>query len=136
MLEESSGLSAEPSWAHLILRELFLSLQPLEIHLPDSAIRTDHLNRDFLITFKIDILFFEKCIYFKSLTYVSSINGKPVSLAINRRGPQRKCMATQTQSKRFRQMLLPLEGFVLRLHSGSEGDQRVLEEVKGIGAPD
>lgn len=62
MLEESSGLSAEPSWAYLILRELFLSLQPLEIHLPDSAIRTDHLNRDLVITFKIDMLFFEKCI--------------------------------------------------------------------------
>lgn len=87
-LEQSSGLSAKPPWAHLILRELFLHLQPLRVHLPDSVIRTDHLNRDVLMTFKIDLLVFEKRIYFKSLTYVSSVNGKPVSLAPHRRGPQ------------------------------------------------
>lgn len=89
MLEQSSGLSPKPSRVHLILRELFLSLQPLEIYLPDLAVRNDHLNCDLLITFKIDQLFFEKCFYLKRLTYVSSINGKPVSLATNRRGPQR-----------------------------------------------
>lgn len=73
MLEQNSGLSAKPARAHLILREL-LSLQPLEMYLPDS-ICTDHLNRDLLIIFKIDLMFVEKCIYFKSLTYVSSRNG-------------------------------------------------------------
>lgn len=57
MLGQNSGLSAKPARAHLILREL-LSLQPLEMYLPDS-ICTGHLNRNLLIIFKIDLMFVE-----------------------------------------------------------------------------
>lgn len=60
MLEQSSGPSAKPPWAHLILREVFLNLQPFEIHFPDSTVSTDRLNRDLLITFKIDLLFLNR----------------------------------------------------------------------------
>lgn len=58
MLEQSSGPSAKPPWAQLILRELFLNLQPFEIHFPDSTVCSGHLNCDLLITFKIHLLFF------------------------------------------------------------------------------